>query len=740
MASNWETVTKPYLDTKVDQLADHDGQIDLVPSLTLEVSDSKIIANLNNRIEDAQNYWNQSKGFNLRASRAKSLKMYLGQYVDEGQLYRFQIPYVENEIFVATETIVSYLTSQPASAEVYPAQDTTQSKVLAADLEKGLRGHSESQGLSRHTEAAIRNLLIKQVGFLYLWYDPDYGKDGEIRVKSLNPDYVVIDKNAERGENPAFICIYRKDSVEDLIYKFPEKEEEILNELGKHNKPGEMSPTVDWKEVWLTHFVDNKPVEGCVSYFGNLVLSKYKNPNWLYATPEKNFLDTPTKPIIPINYINDGGHWIDSTTPIDQASWIQEVLNKRGRQIMENADAANGMLVISSDAMSMDDAENLTGDPNQKLVIDTHGEPIGESIMNIQGRELPTYVVEDKQDLRATVHSIMGTPPQMRGEEGDAETLGENIMVKNQAAGRQDLITRAIDSALDTYFNYLTQMMVVHYTEKHFQTINSADGDFDFIVLHRSLIEKGMGVRVKSGSTLPFDKSRQEAVALNLARAGLIDPLHLYQDLHMDNIQKRYDAWAKWKSDPMALAQDAFDELDDTTAYIDWLETLAGQKVPPREDAKKEHILAHRKQMISDAFFKASRKVQQNFIVHVTAEVNSLQLRTDLDQMAMEGAQALAPSNPIQPAPPQGPPGMGMPPGGQPPMPPPGMGGPGMPLPGMAGPPGPGVGGPPPPGANMAPPTPSMGIGMAPGGITGQIGSATPTMPPAPSPGALPPM
>jgi hypothetical protein len=687
-------VIKPYLDTKVDQLSEGNGQIDSVPALSLDIPDLKIIADLEGRIEDSKNYWDQAKGFNLKTDRAKAVKMYLGQYVDEGQLYRFQIPYVENEIFVATETIVSYLTSQPPSPEVYPAQDSQQSKILASDLEKGLRAHAQKSELNRHLESAIRNLMIKRVGFLYLWYDPDYGQNGEIRVKSLEPDNVVIDKNAERGENPAFICIYMKNSIEELCYLFPDKKEAIMTEIGAKNQPQRMSQTIDWRQVWLTHYDDDgKPQEACVSYFGSLVLDKYKNPNWMYANVKKNFLDMPLKPIIPLNYINDGTHWIDSTTPLIQASWIQEVLNKRGRQIMENADAANGFLVISSDAMSMDDAENLTGDPNQKLVIDTKGEPIGDLITNIQGRELATYVIDDKIDLRNTVHSIMGTPPQMRGDDSSqAETLGENLMMKNQASGRQDLIVRAVDACLYRYFNYLVQMMTVHYTEKHFTTINSADGDFDFITLHRDLIEKGMSVTVKNGSTLPFDKSRQEAVAMNLAKGGLIDPLHLYEDLHMDNPQKRYDAWAKWKSDPMALARDAMDELDDTTAYIDWIETLAGKKVKPRDDATKEHILIHRKQMISDQFLGAARNIQNNFLAHVAAEVQSLQLRTDLDAMAMQGAMALAPQNPIQPAPPPAPPmgTPGMTPGapGQAPMPPgagmPPMGGQGGPTPGPA--------------------------------------------------------
>lgn len=659
--------------------------------------------------------------------------MYLGQYVDEGQLYRFQIPYVENEIFVATETIVSYLTSEPAGPEVYPAQDTQQSKILASDLEKGLRGWSQKMEVSRELESAIRNLLLKQVGFLYLWFDPDYGKDGEIRVESLNPDHVVIDKNAKRGENPAFICIFKKNSVEELCYLFPDQKEAIFKEIGKNNQQELMSQEIDWRQVWLTHYDDDgAPSEGCVSYFGGLVLDKYKNPNWMYANASKNFLDMPLKPVVPMNYINDGDHWVDSTTPVEQASWIQEVLNKRGRQIMENADTANGMLVISSDAMSMDDAENLTGDPNQKLVIDTKGEPIGNLIDNIQGRELPSYVVDDKVDLRNTVHSIMGTPPQMRGDDSSqAETLGENLMMKNQATGRQDLIVRAVDACLFRFFNYLTQMMVVHYTAKHFISINSNDGDFDFITLHRDLIEKGMAVTVKSGSTLPFDKSRQEAIAMNLAKAGLIDPLNLYKDLHMDNPQKRYDAWAKFKTDPMILARDALDELDDTTAYIDWIEILGGKKIPGRDDASKEHVLIHRKQMISDQFLKATKKIQENFLTHVSQEVQSLQLRTDLDAMAMQGAMALAPQNPIQPAPPPGQPGMG-----QPPMP----GQPSMGQPPVGAPPS-ATGGPPPMGPGAPPgPAPNPTTQMEAPSITGAIGGMTPPMPRGNSVTSLPPI
>jgi hypothetical protein len=722
---NYESVVKPYLDSKVDDLEQVQGQIDLLPTLNLDISDKEIIQNLNNRIEDSQGYWQEPKGYDLRAIRQKNLKVYLGKQLDEGQLYRFQIPYNENQVFKSTEAIVAYLTSQPPQPECYPATDSDQSRIMASHLEKGLLCWAQKAELERKLEQSIRNLLIKRVGILYFWFDPDYGRNGEIRVSAVNPDHVILDKNCEQGENPAFVCLIRKWSVEELIYHFPDKEEAILKEIGIQRKTHkQMSQTIAWRQVYVTHYVKGQPQEGCVSYFGSLVLSKYKDPNWLWSSPEDNFIDMPRKPFVFLNYINDGQHLVDHTTVLEQASWIQEVLNKRGRQIMENADTANGFMVLSSDAISVDDAENLTGDPNQKLVIDTNGQPISSMVANIEGRDLPSYVVEDKQDLRTTIGDIMGVPSQFAGSENNqTDTLGQAIMIKNQASGRQDLIVRCVDKAASLAYEFVAQMMVVHYTEKHYMTMSDGDGQFDYIVMHRHSIEPGASVRVKAGSSLPYDKSREEAITLNLVKDGLLSPLDVYKGLHMPNPQKLYDNWAKYKTDPMSLARDALSQLDDTEAYIEYVQIMDGRKVEPKEDATINHILAHRKQMITEEFLdkaKKSKKIFKAMMDLVTKEVNSLQLRTDLDQMSQMGAEALLPSNPPQPT--------------QPPMGPGGPAGPGGPTMGIATPPGvtPGV---------MAPPGVNP-MGGGPGGPPGAGGPVPPPgplgQPPAPPPGGAP--
>lgn len=657
------------------------------------------------------------------------MRMVLGKQIDTSKLYRYQIPYIDNELHISIDAIISYATAQTPRPEVYPAQDTDEAKILARDVEKAMQAHSDMMDLALVFEQAAWNLLVKRVGIIKLYFDPDYGSIGEIMVQSLDPNWVVVDKNVRQGGNPQFICELHKDSLERLLEMFPAKKNELFDTLGiKRGTPRQMTQEVVWREFHATVYQNGKPVEWVFCYTKDVMLDAFKDPNWVYSGNGgklTNFLPAPMKMYIPMNYLNDGSHWIDQTTPVEQAYSMQDVLNKRGRQIMENADTANGFLVFSTDAVTNDDVENLTGDPNQKLVINTKGTPIQQLIMQIAPHMLPPYVMDDKIDTRTTLHSLMGTPAQFtgtnQGEDKD-NTLGEAVMIKNQATGRQDRLVRSIERTARMYFNALAQMMRVHYDEKHWFVHNAGDGDYDRIAITRSMLDEGMQISVRAGTTLPFDKAQQQAIAMNLAKEGLISTLDLYKDLHMDNPQQRYDNWVKWKTAPQDLARDAFNEQEDQEAYVDFIEIMDGKKVKPHDDATVAHVLSHRKQMITDKFLKAKRTIQTAMLDHVEAELHSLELRQALDQMSqppqgldVQNEPQLPPPMPVMPQ-------MGMP-SMQPPMPQ------GMPPAGM-----PPMGGAPPMGApGMQPP-----MGQPPMGMPGQMPPPPPPMSGAPLHG-LPP-
>ncbi len=704
---DYEQIQAPFQDNAVDNIGHEDGAIDILPRISMRIPDQDMIKNLNDRIENSVNYWNDTQGYNLKYARAQSERMVIGKQIDISKLYRYQIPYVDNEVHVAIDTIISYVTAQSPRPEVYPAQSGEKSKIIARDVEKAMMAYNDTNELSTVFEQALYGVLVKRLGVIKLWYDPDAD---EIKCKSINPDWIIVDKNAKMGDNPQFICELHKDTLEEVVRLFPKKQKEIFELMKiKQGTPNQMTQEVVWREVHATVYDNNKETEVIFCFMKNVMLSKVKDPNWLYDQDGgklKNFLDAPVKPYIPLNYLNSGIHWVDETTPVEQAYSMQDVLNKRGRQIMENADTANGFLALSDEAITMDDAENLTGDPNQKFVIKTGGRPIEEFIMQVPPHMLPDFVLEDKVDIRTTLHSLMGTPSQLsgtnEGSENKDNTLGEAIMIKNQASGRQDRLARAVERTARQVFNYWLQLARVWYTGKHWSIYNGGDGDFDHVVLTRHMIDPGMQVHVRSGTTLPFDKARQEAIAMNLAKMGLISPLDLYKDLHMDNPQQRYDNWFKFKSNPQQLARDVENKEQDGQAYMEFVEIMNGVKtVKPYDEANEEHILTHRKQMITDEFLKASAQKQKLLMDIVEEELKSLELRQQLDEMSAPPEEPPAQAqNPGmgQPTPgmpmPQSQPMMGqpmppgMPPQGMPPqmpgaMPPP-MQQP-MPVPSIAG-------------------------------------------------------
>ncbi len=673
MATNWdyEQTASPYNDTKVDRLNEGpDGPIDELPSLSIDIPDLDIIRNLNQRIDDSEEYWNVADGFNLKKTRGDNQRLYLGKQQDVRSLYRFQLPYVENQIYIAEQSILAYTTAQNPQPEVSPAQDTPTAKQFAIDLEKVHMAHALKVKLIQVLESAVRNALNKRLGLIYFEFDPNYGKNGEIIPKAIDPEHVVIDKNVRMGENPAFIDYRLKMSINEMINRWPEKKEEIYKACGIiRGTTKQLETVINVHNTWLTYYKDYKPLEACVYYFGELVLEKDRNPHWLYHS--KNFLDAPQKPFIALNFDNDGSHWIDQTSAVEQAGPLQNVFNKRGRQLMEVADKANGLLVVSSDSgLTMDDLQNLTGDPNQKLIIKTMGQKTQDMVYQVPPPVVPTFLYQDKVDLRTQIGNIMGAPTDFSGvddQDNQEDTLGQSIMKKNQAAGRQDLYVRAIDRFMFDYFNFLTQMMCVWYKSEHYFVYNGGDGDFDHIMMRRDLIEDGIAITVKPGTSTPPDKQRVEAIALQLLKVKGISLLDAYKSLHLPDPQKLYDNWAKSTADPMSLARDAIDDIDESKAYVAYLEIMNGKTPKDPDDCTKEFVLTLRKLMLRDEFLKAKKKDQNAFLKYVDKAIISLELRTSLDQLSQEGIQALDPNQPIPPPQPEQPP-MGMQPPGMPPL------------------------------------------------------------------------
>lgn len=667
-----------YNDASVDDVTDQTGIIDDRPILSVKTDDRELAANFGRWIADSKAYWNKKSGYDLESVRNQNERYYLGKQIDRSKLYAYQVPYIDNQIYVGTQAIMSYVTGNSPSCEITPEDDSPQSQVMAEDLETAVNIHTEKWNLAKKLKSAAKNMYTKRVGVIKLKYDP---KIGDIIPIAVDPNNLILDKDCLLGEEPRFIAEICTDSVAELLKKFPDAEDKIKKAVGMVRKtPKQLGQIVAYNEVWFTDESADDGEEECVAWYINgEILEKSKNPNYLYdkeGLSIMNFLDAPTKPYVFFNYLNDGSKLIDQTTPIEQAIPLQDILNKRGRQIVENADTANSLLVIKSGSIPEEDAANITRDPNQVLMLDTPAErPVQEAFGEIPPHLLPSYVLQDKQDVKNSIHNILGTPSQFRGDDSNREvgTLGEAKMMNSQAGGRQDEIVREMESGLDRYFRLLVQMMKVHYTDEKPFAARDNDGKFMYVQLSRESMPNIAAITVSHGSILRPDKERKENISMTLAKMGLIDPYNLFKDIGLKDADKRYESLVKFKMAPDQLVSDVKSEVQDKDAYIDFAVIMNGKDAEPRQDIQPAHILAHREQLMTDRFLYAKPELQQALIKHIEAEVLMLSQRAKLEEADQAGL-LLDPNAPITPEPPELPPPPppmpgGMPPGGMPPMP-----------------------------------------------------------------------
>jgi len=692
----------PFPDPSVDITTETDGRIDSFAILTLKISDDALIHNLNQRIDDSKNYWDERLGFNLSYTRNDNMRMYLGDQVNARDYYKSETPYVENQIQLVVESIVAYSTARTPQSECSPNDDNERAKKFALDLENAHAAHSLKFNLRGLIEICVRNWLLKRAAFIKLEFDPSYGKKGEIIPKAIDPDHIVWDKNSPFGSNPGFVTQFIKHTVEELVFLFPDKKQAIFNTMGISRRgTRNMTEEVVIKQTWFTHYDNGEPQEACAVHFEDILLAKYDNPNWLEG--RDNFLDAPQKPFISLNVMNDGNHGIDITTPIEQAIKMQRSLNNRGQQITTNANKANPVKLVNgkSSGMTKEAAENLTMEAGQTVLLNPReasaNAPLDSMVAYLPAPDLPAFVMDDKVDLRTQIGNIGGAPSDFTGADagGDDPTLGQSMLKKDNASGRQDTLVRALDTFMYRYFNFLTQMMFVWYDENHYFYYNGQDGNWDKITVQRNYFKLISGVTIKAGGTIAFDENRRQAIVLKLLEGKNIALIDAYRELGFENPQKLYDNWAKQSANPLDLAREGNETYNNTQAYVEFDEIMSGKNPKMRYDMGTDFILTLRKLMLTDEFLKAKPKRQNALIKRVQEYIASLELRTSLDQVSQDPAQ-LNPALPIPPPPPPTPPlqpgmpGAMMPPGGVPGqsalgMPPPGSPPPGpMPQPSVS--------------------------------------------------------
>lgn len=575
----------------------------------LSIEDKDLLSMIAKPLRESEAYWNDT--FNLKKIRETNMNLWLPNHWKDKDVYDYQEEYLyqDNRIFTSVETICSVVNSRIAQPDVMPGQDNPISRQIADDLQKVLYAHSTKYRTSDIFRISTRNLMLKRIGYVKLRWDPTRGEYGDIVPEHVNPEDMVVDQDARWGDIPRFIAQrIRNKTGEELIAMFPDQRQGIYKMLGinRRNSKGDLvaykSQLAKKKnvwEVWFRYFDEpTKKYGGGLAYVDEnfqFVLGKLRNPNWNYEDETvkgecSNLLDFPQPPFIPANYLNDGTSYIDLTTMVEQAAPLQRILDRRGFQIMENAEMAGSGLIFNTQMIKKEDIARLTGSPDERIGV--KGD-VTKAVMRIAPPPLPSYVIEDKNDARSEMDNIFATHDITRGENSGSKTLGQDQLQQGQDYTRMDDIARAIERQSALYYRYLVQMMKVYWTDEHWLWAAGEDGQFDHVMMKSDMIEDGVDVSVEANSTLPPNKKSQLSFATELVPTGMIDPLSLYEvgaGGVLPSPKKMLERLIKWRTDPMSFASDVETDDIDRKAFMDIQVLLRGEMPKQRDEITPEYL------------------------------------------------------------------------------------------------------------------------------------------------------
>lgn len=579
----------------------------------LSIDDDKLRKMLVDELDDNIQFWNK-RPWELQKTDKDNVNFLLGDQLDDKTFLKADSMGADNRMFTSMRAILSYATGQLARPEITPSRSDEIYLKGARDIQAVLYQHAADEQVEAKTRSAALNLLVRKRGALKLRWDPNAGVYGDIITEVVNPEDIIVDRFARYLDNPNKIYHRVRCSVDELIARFPDKENEIKTIYSiKQGRYTQMSRFVTYFECWFTYLDKTVPREGVCWFIhdpAQLILGKEKNPNWIYTGSDKkqkeeNVLSFPPKPFVWFNYINLGHSYIDETCLFDQAKPLQEMLNRRNNQLAQNIDFMNGRWVASKKAFSEEDAQKFINKGARTIAL-VDSDDVGKSLQVLTPNALPAEVYQSVMDYRNEIDQMMGTPSVFKGSQPDRQdTLGRDLIVKQQAGMLQDDLVRAVSSGMENYYKILLQMMRVYYTDDYWFQVKGGDGKYEFILLNGDSIDANVRVGVQVDSTLPLDKAQIRDTAMGLWKAGqAIDYRTFMEDLGLPNPEIRTERYMRSKIDPLGYLSSIEQAQLNDEAESDIMLIVADKTPEERDNYDADYINYFNNFMASNRFAK----------------------------------------------------------------------------------------------------------------------------------------
>lgn len=557
--------------------------------LTLKESDAELVRINDQRVTNAKAFYSKIR---LRDRQDRNFSYLFGRENNNIDGLFKKKRYSDNVLFEIEATLKPLAMSKDPDILVYPGSETPEQTASAESLTRVLQHQINTRELKEIKGLAFKHLPVYFIGAVKYFWNPQKGKHGDFDFKIVQPQNLVIDHNA-KGRDTAkmdFITEYVDVSIMELIMRFPNKKEELINKLvgekklaeGDGENQAKLATKIKITETWFKYY--EKKSEGWTEIsavmwkYDDLVFKKMKNPNWdwegettYFSYDDKiepqqimdsmaqempieglrtdkiyhNYFENPEFPYILIGYDQWGTMAYDETSRIEQLIRMQENINIRGNQVRRMLDRAMGKHVFSTEAnIKAEDLEEMNWENmDQAIVVDND---VNKTHKMIVADQPSAQMINDYSSTRQIMFQKSGVNA-VTGE------IQSNTATSNQIA-REANFTRA-DDLVDATINYMSEQMAraimqlikLRYTEDHFVRLIGQEGKVVFEKINRDMIEDGMEVTITASGT---DKIQAQNRAMDMAKLQLIDPLTFYEDIGARNAPERTKRLMTFMSNP----------------------------------------------------------------------------------------------------------------------------------------------------------------------------------------------
>lgn len=476
----------------------------------------------------------------VEPSQKKAYEYWLGKHKTDTMETLDGHDTVDNLIFEAVETFLP-IANRANPDPLVKADSSPEGQELTKNVKNSLVDWADKQKLRMKLKKGTRHWVLSKLGVWKMTYN--VLKD-EIDCTAINPKNLIFDKDGHIDESGLFTGEYigekKKISAAMLMEMFPKAKEHI-----SAKSQGKMATKIEYIEWWY---------KGTDIFYttDQTVLGKFKNPNWNYdgeakrvdpetqqeiVTPiigknHKFGTNQPQAPYVFLSVFSTDEHPHDDTSLIIQNVPMQDMVNKRFRQIDKNADSQNNGALASGSSFTKEQAAEAATFLRRGGTVWVPNGDVNMAWKRDAAPALAADVFAQLQDSRTELRNIFGTAGSTAEGTQQEDTVRGKIMVNQQDSSRiGGGVTEYIEQCADTIYNFVVQFMYVYYDEPHFISAMGQHGAQEMISLRNTDFTMDVNVTVKEGSLIPKDPLTERNEAMDLWTAQAIGLPELYSRL-----------------------------------------------------------------------------------------------------------------------------------------------------------------------------------------------------------------